>query len=209
LTPSPTMPTGRRRRAARPALLVLRQQVGMHLVDAELPRDGAGGRRVVAGQHHRPHAQALQLLDRLPAGLPGRVGDGEEGQHPLAIGQQRDRPPLRFMPCSCASSARSTGPARGSSGGCEHIGVAGDGPVHATAGLGPNDSTGSASPPTPLATALDTGWSEVPPGCARCEGSGPPAACRSTGRVDHFGLPSVSVPVLSSATTLSRRAPSR
>jgi hypothetical protein len=46
------------------AVLVLRQDVGFDLLDAELAGDGFGGRLVVAGQHDDPDAVAPQLIER-------------------------------------------------------------------------------------------------------------------------------------------------
>ena len=41
------------------------QHPGDHLVDADRGRDGPGGALVVAGEQHRPQAQAAQPGDRL------------------------------------------------------------------------------------------------------------------------------------------------
>ncbi|EWS65825.1 hypothetical protein Y695_00903 [Hydrogenophaga sp. T4] len=72
-----------------------------------------------------------------------------------------------------------------------------------------NRSTSSAAPSIPAAMALDTGWSEraarlLAQRCTRAS-----SACPHALDATSFGLPSVRVPVLSTATALMRRASSR
>ena len=43
---------------------VLRQQIRLHFLDADLRRDGLGGRCVVARQHYRCDAECLEFRHR-------------------------------------------------------------------------------------------------------------------------------------------------
>ena len=55
--------------------LVLRQHLGQHLVDAHLPGDGLGRPPVVAGDHHRTQAHAVQPGDGCRGRVLEHVGD--------------------------------------------------------------------------------------------------------------------------------------
>mmetsp|Transcript_42313 Transcript_42313/g.99251 ORF Transcript_42313/g.99251 Transcript_42313/m.99251 type:complete len:221 (+) Transcript_42313:4160-4822(+) len=78
-------------------LLVLRQQLGANLVDAELARNGLRGRRVVAGQHDGRDAELAQRGDGLAAAGLGGVRHREQGEHAALVGQQRHGAPLGFV----------------------------------------------------------------------------------------------------------------
>jgi hypothetical protein len=67
--------------------LVLGQQVAAGVVDADLVGDGARRRPVVAGEHHRDHAERMEVADRLGAVAAHGVGHAEHAQR-LALGDE-------------------------------------------------------------------------------------------------------------------------
>src|SRR3546814_6478684 len=58
--------------------LFLRQHLGLDLIDAELARNGLGGRPVVAGEHDDPQAVRAELPYGLRRGLLDRVRDADQ-----------------------------------------------------------------------------------------------------------------------------------
>ena len=58
--------------------LLVRQDAGDHIVQTELRGDGAGGRLVVAGEHHDPQPLGVQRPDRLRGGRLDRIGGAEQ-----------------------------------------------------------------------------------------------------------------------------------
>ena len=59
---------------ANDAVFVLRRHVGMHLVDADLPRDRFGGAAAVAGEHDHPDSLVVEGPDGLGGGRLDRIG---------------------------------------------------------------------------------------------------------------------------------------
>ncbi len=60
---------------------VLREKLGVHLVDAELARERFGRRLIVARQHHDAlHALAPQHLHRIPRRFARLIGQGDDAQ---------------------------------------------------------------------------------------------------------------------------------
>ena len=90
-TPSPAMATTRPslRSFSTTALFCVRQHLGLHLGDAEPPGDGLRRRAVVAGQHDDADSFPRQRLQRGRRRLLDRVGDGEDGRC-LAVDREED-----------------------------------------------------------------------------------------------------------------------
>ena len=204
---------GRRRSAVCSVLdggeLVLGQQVAARVVDAGLRARWPARWRVVAGQHDGVDAQRLQLGDRLRDELGLIVSaTANSASTPLVVGQQGDGAALRFVRRQLRFERRAcTGRALRSAGGCRaHRRWPSTRALHAAPGQRLEVVRPRALPAcaAPAAIACDTGWSEragQARGQRRDRRPRRPRsqACQSTSR----GLPSVMVPVLSSATALS------
>ena len=194
--------------------LLGRQDLGDDLVDADLGRDRAGGRLVVAGQQHRPQPERLQRRDGLGGAVLDGVGDDEHGGR-LSVPAGGDR----------GLPARLGGPARG-----VELGRAGASPSRPAAPGGRRRARGrrrrprrrgprgwrSRRPPAAdpsaaaaLAMACAMGCSEAcssaPTSRSAWSRSTPSATATSTRLI----LPVVTVPVLSSTTVSTVRVDSR
>ena len=77
--------------------LVLRQQAAACIGDARLAGHGLGGGGVVARQHDRGDAQALELRHRRHRTGLDRVGHGKQSENAAVVGQQRHGAALGFM----------------------------------------------------------------------------------------------------------------
>ena len=73
--------------------LVLGQQLGMDLVDADLARDRLGGRPVVAGQHDQVLDPARpQIADHARSLRPHRIGHRDQAADVPLVADHHDRP---------------------------------------------------------------------------------------------------------------------
>jgi hypothetical protein len=59
-------------------VLLFGQDLGHHLVDAQLASDGVGGGAVVAGQHDEANAFAVEHLNGFAGGFLDGIGDAEQ-----------------------------------------------------------------------------------------------------------------------------------
>src|SRR3954452_11487939 len=74
--------------------LLLGQDLGLDLRKAEPPRHRLGGRTVVPGQHHDPHAVLAQRLERVRRRRLTRVGHRDQPGEPALAGDQHDGRPF-------------------------------------------------------------------------------------------------------------------
>ena len=74
--------------------LPLGQHLRLHLVDARASRHRLGRRPAVAGQHHDPQALFVQLADRLGGRRLDRIGDAEQPGEPAVDRDEHHRLPF-------------------------------------------------------------------------------------------------------------------
>ncbi len=94
-------------------MLVLGQQIGAEVIDADFPGDGLGGMGIVAGEHDDLETVGTQPSDRGHAVVTQGVADTEDGGEPAIDGQMDDAAclALKRSAMSWPASSATPGPA--------------------------------------------------------------------------------------------------